>query len=210
MKKKKEKESFFEKYLITFFWGIFLLSSLIGVIFGHVADKPKNNFDHKYKEAVLIFDHIEESEELGGENVFVYKYDVDGESYTYKEHFQNRKIIESGKKFKCYYNQENPQEIIKIDNKSKNTILECGIIIFFTICIILSIIGARVGGIDKSAIFSAIPLTLLFIILGIFMIISLFFSKNVDILAIIFVGGMGLIIVGISGFAFFHLIKKEE
>ena len=68
MKKKKEKESFFEKYLITFFWGIFLLSSLIGVIFGHVADKPKNNFDHKYKEAVLIFDHIEESEELGGEN----------------------------------------------------------------------------------------------------------------------------------------------
>ena len=157
---------------------------------------------------------MEESKELDVENVYVYRYDVDGESYTYKENSQYKKLMESGKKFKCYYNQENPQEIIKIDDKKDENLVAFFIIAFFILCIILSIIGAKMGE-KMSGTFSFIPLSILSTVAGIVALILMirsFFYTGIDgideIFGTIILVGMTFFFIGISGYASFCLIKE--
>ena len=151
---KNHKGRFFEKYCITFFWIMFLIVSVVPSFILQIVSN--NNYPEEYIKTTLVFDHVED------ENTLVYKYDVDGETYTYKTENQNKKIPKVGKEYNYYYNKEKPQEVFE-NNRDKDTTGLIAVSAFFGGCIILSIIGAKLGGAELSMQLSFILLDLLFV-----------------------------------------------
>ena len=164
-----EKDSFWLNYIVTFFWLIFMLSSLIPLLFEINEQKHyEEEMAKKYTKTIAVYDHAEDSPDVG--KILVYKYDVDGEKYTYKSKEPTNEIPKEGTEYEYYYEKDKPYELVEKENTKS---FKDGIIVvaFFSVCLILSIIGAIKGGVPLSMSLSFVPLMILFLCIGIAIII---------------------------------------
>ena len=196
-------KNIFERYVITFGWVGFLIVSILSETVGQIAIQHKYDdyIKQGYQSIVLLYDHIDNNE-----NMLVYKYDVNGEIYTYNEELSNEKIPKKGQKLNCYYNPENPQELIKMDNGGIVRIL--AINLFLIACAILSIIDTKLGGTS----FSWILLLLLFCTAGLWWIISVFINPVFlfeEPIAAIFLLLLPIMMICAPGYAVIVLLKES-
>ena len=204
MKKSKSNKS---SIALTMFWVIFLVCTLVSIFVQSIISTHNITEKQGYQATTLIFDHLDD------DNMGVYKYNVDGETYTYKESLLNKSRPKKGEKYEASYNINEPSEIKKSEKITPNYIYY-GIIAFFAIGLILSLIDIKLGGTQFSIAF----LCLLFFVASWVPLISLYSANSLmqlksDLLSylfptILFTCFFGALIT-VTGWAMVVLLKES-
>jgi hypothetical protein len=203
-----EKKS--DEHIITFFWLIFLISSIISAVLSNSYNKIDPS---KYNETRIVFDHIEKTDQEDSKSLLVYKYDIDGETYFFKEE-KTSGIPKVGTEYIRYYNKDNPTELIESNNNNVTNII---IVAYFLIIVVISIIGEKIGGQKLAFMLSFIMLMPVFTVFsgamlfgGMYFLISILTGGPLENLILaIFLGIMGIVFTPITIFGEIVLLKES-
>ena len=192
---------------LTIIWAIFLVCILVSIIIQFVVSMHNTTEKQGYQNTTLTFDHVDD------DNMGVYKYDVEGETYTYRESLLNKSIPKKGEKYEASYNTDEPGKIEKSKKITSNYIYY-GIIAFFAVGLILSLIDSKFGGTEFSIAF----LCLLFFVASLVPLISLYSTNSLmqlksDLLSylfptILFTCFFGALVI-VTGWAMVVLLKES-